>query len=310
MKKKFASFLVTGKAATLPFFAGNSLAHDLDAKTLEHFLKEVHIAVTYEGLEGITPIDIDAAIDGILGVEVDGCLEQTNVVITGLKGDDIVFLFAANKRAEDEGGDPFDPSFKLGVGDDSDVRFVASFMVNKPDPAMPRILDIDFIIQEKGLPSGGGLLADATFPTMSVSVPLNLMEFPNPEGIFLQAAILRGDGLMFSDRAKIGRKGDIDSCNFIPFDPNAGPGHVGPGAECDLTVDPYCEPEPGSVEPGIECNPAADPYCGTEPGSVEPGAECNPAADPYCGTEVGPGPAAECPPGDMYCESGEGGSTY
>ena len=201
-----------------------------------------------------------------------------------------VFLFAANKRAEDEGGDPFDPSFKLGIGDDSDVRFVASFMVNKPDPAMPRIFDIDFIIQEKELPSGGGLLGEATFPTMSVSVPLDLMAFSNADGFYLQAAILRGDGLMFSDRSKIGRKGDIAGCEFIPFEPNPGPGPVGPEPGCDPAADPYCEPEPGPVGPGIECNPAADPYCEPEPGPV--------------------GPGTECAPGDMYCESGEEPGMY
>jgi len=286
MKKKFASFLVTGKAATLPFFAGNSLAHEMDGKTLEHFLKEVHIGVTSEGHDKIDPIDF--AIDGILGVEVDGCPDQANVVVTGLRGEDIVFLFAANKRAEDEDADPFDPEFKLGVSEESNALFVASFMVNKPDPSMPRILDIDFLIQEKGLPSGGGLLADATFPTMSVSVPLDLKVFPNANGFYLQAAIIRGDGLMFSDRARIKRK-SIEGCEFEPI-PEPGPGPVGPEPGCDLTADPYCEPEPGPVGPGAECNPAADPYCEPEPGPV--------------------GPGAGCISGDMYCESGEGGSTY
>ncbi len=154
MKKKFASYLATGKAATLPFFAGNSLA-DMQEMSMAELVStdEVHI----------------------VGKCSDSDSSVMNVVITGLKSGDQVFLGSSNDTGQLYPNDY--PAMQIG---ETNLRFLTNFVVS----------GIDFgDILEDYYPYGEDNFEEATY---TVSVPIALDDLLTQQaGFYMQALVYR-----------------------------------------------------------------------------------------------------------------------
>jgi hypothetical protein len=152
MKKKFASYLATGKAATLPFFAGNSLA-DMHEMSMAELVStdEVHI----------------------VGKCSDSDSSVMNVVITGLKNGDQVFLGSSDDTAQ---LDPNYPDMQIG---ESNLRFLTNFVVSG--------FDLGDIVQN--YPYGEDNFEEAIY---TVSVPIALDDLLTQQaGFYMQALVYR-----------------------------------------------------------------------------------------------------------------------
>lgn len=259
MKKKFASYLLTGKAATLPFYAANSMAETLG----EHIkakppclieLPSDKVEVTSLALckkydEG----DISARIAGCPGGKGPNVM---TVVVVGLRAGDVVFIIASDDK--DGYRDEWEPEFRLGK---ENTRFAASFLI----PPARELFDIEELIKEplKAFRIGGSEVKSAG---EAVSLPIDLAKIPNKDGFHLQAVVIRDgeDGeakVLFSEMDRIERIVEGEECPVLPpkdcdstdpygecFDPNAGGDPT-----CDPT-DPYgggasCSNDPGTPDP-------------------------------------------------------------
>jgi hypothetical protein len=203
MKKKFASYLLTGKAATLPFYAANSMAETLQEHMAKHppcliELPSDKVEVTSTNLcKKDNDDEIAARITGCPGDKGNGPNAMT-VVVVGLQPGDIVFLVAADDR---DGYTDWDPKFRLGKGN---TRFAGSFLIPPRE-----LLDIEDLLKKplgNTFHIGGSEIKSAG---EAVSLPVNLAKLPKKEGFNLQALVLRevkGETkLLFSEADKIER---------------------------------------------------------------------------------------------------------
>jgi len=198
--KKFASFLVTGKAATLPFYAPSVLADNMLDVMAEG---KVCIAeLPKDGIEVMNVCEggVSAKITGCPGDEGTGP-DVMNVVVTGLNPNDVVFLISA----DDKDGFEWEDEFKLGA---TNVVFLKSLLTQAP-------IDLDELIK-KALPDYvvGGTKAEGG--SSSISIPVDLTKTPNPTGFNLQAVVIRGDEVLFSEMDEIERDAQGETCPPAP----------------------------------------------------------------------------------------------
>ncbi|MDM8561742.1 hypothetical protein QUF54_00130 [Candidatus Marithioploca araucensis] len=214
MKQKFASFLLTGKAATLPFYAPSVLADEmLDV------MAEGKVCIAELPKDGIEVMNV---CEGGVSAKITGCPgdagtgpDVMNVVVTGLKPNDVVFLISADDK---DGFPEWEAEFKLGA---TNVVFLKSLMTQQH-------IDLDDLIKE-ALPDyvvGG---AKAEGGGCSISIPVDLTKTPNPTGFNLQAVIIRGDEVIFSEMDEIERDALGETCPPAPV-----PEAVDPGCETDM----------------------------------------------------------------------------
>jgi hypothetical protein len=187
MKKKFASFLIGGKAATLPFFASNSLA-------------DMPNALCMADCENVQ----------IMGKCSDSNSSVMNVVITGLKTGDAVFVASSDNT---EQLDPNFPDMKIGL---TNLRFLTNFVVEG--------IDLGNIVGPEIAPYGEDNFSEGTY---AVSVPVSFDELLNkPEGFYMQALIYRNDQALFSELDKV----EVQSGSCISYDCDGDGGSMYGGA--------------------------------------------------------------------------------
>ena len=211
--KKFASFLVTGKAATLPFYAPTVLADNmLDV------MAEGKVCIAELPKDGIEVMNV---CEGGVSAKITGCPGEDgtgpdvmNVVVTGLNPNDVVFLISA----DDKNGFEWEDEFKLGT---TNVVFLKSLMTQPP-------IDLDDLIKD-ALPEYvvGGALAEGG--SCSISIPVDLTKTPNATGFNLQAVVIRGDEVIFSEMDEIERDAQGETCPAAPVVEV-----VDPGCETDM----------------------------------------------------------------------------
>ncbi|MCK5523406.1 MAG: hypothetical protein KAI83_09770 [Thiomargarita sp.] len=213
MKQKFASFLLTGKAATLPFYAPSVLADNmLDV------MAEGKVCIAELPKDGIEVMNV---CEGGVSAKITGCPSEAggtgpdvmNVVVTGLIPNDVVFLISA----DDKNGFDWEPEFKLGA---ENVVFLKSVMTQAP-------IDLDDLIKDalSDYVVGG---AKAEGGGCSLSIPVDLTKTPNPTGFNLQAVIIRGEEVIFSEMDEIERDAQGETCPPAPVVEKV------PGCETDM----------------------------------------------------------------------------
>jgi len=187
--KKFGSFLITGKAATLPFLANNSFA-ETPIDILFNAQEQHLIQLSAQGIDVLNATDeVDVAARIIYPGQ--NCnfappSDTMNVVVTGLRKGDRVYIASSND-INHQSHLAVSPQFKIGR---NNLRILADFTVeanaNTPLP---------------GYTYGGGELENSSF---SISVPINLHLIPqNAGGFYMQSAILRGNRLLFTELDRI-----------------------------------------------------------------------------------------------------------
>ncbi len=288
MKQKFASFLLTGKAATLPFYAPSVLADDmLDV------LASGEVCIAELPKDGIEVMR-DVLCEGGVSAKITGCPgdagtgpDVMNVVVTGLKPGDIVFLLSADDKDGFEWGD-----FRLGA---TNVVFLKSIMTQAPtdldDHIKKWVEDNDFGYYVGGALAEGG--------SSSISIPVDLTKTPNPIGFNLQAVILRGDEVIFSDMDEISRDAQGETCPPAPeavvTDPcDEGAMYSATGELCEVSpVDP-CDEGAMYSATGELCEASPVDPCdeGAMYGATGELCEASPPVDP-------------CDEGAMYGATGE-----
>ncbi len=284
MKQKFASFLLTGKAATLPFYAPSVLADEM-----LNVMAEGKVCIAELPKDGIEVMNV---CEGGVSAKITGCPgdagtgpDVMNVVVTGLKPNDVVFLISA----DDKDGFDWEPEFKLGA---TNVVFLKSLMTQPP-------IDLDDLIKDalSDYVVGG---AKAEGGACSISIPVDLTKTPNPTGFNLQAVIIRGEEVIFSEMDEIERDANGETCPPAPV-----PVVVEPPScetdmygECIVQSGTGCESGAMYSDTGEVCSetPSGTPVVGPPPGCDE--------GDMYCGTEVVE-PTTGCESGAMYSDTGE-----
>lgn len=196
--KKFGSFLITGKAATLPFLANNSLAEtpiDILFNAQEQHLIQLS-AQGIDVLNATNEVDVAARImyPG-QNCKFPAPSNTMNVVVTGLRKGDRVYI-ASSTDKNHQSHLAVSPKFKIGR---TNLRILADFIVeanaNTPLP---------------NYTYGGGELENSSF---SISVPINLNLIPqNGGGFYMQSAILRGSSLLFTELDRI--EAFTQTCNM------------------------------------------------------------------------------------------------
>lgn len=187
MKKKFASFLITGKAATLPFVTHNSSADNLDMLELVSG-DQFHLVQTPNDNIQLVNSTEEGSVAARILIPGEGCETSPpkimNVVLTGLQAGDEVYLAAA----DDTGGyEDIDPAFKIGQ---TNLTILANFVV-KPMEDFGRIFDFPY--KDVNL----------TKATHTLSVPVNLKPFDDKEEFYLQALVVRKNQWIFSELDRI-----------------------------------------------------------------------------------------------------------
>jgi hypothetical protein len=187
--KKFGSFLITGKAATLPFLANNSFAEtpiDILFNAQEQHLIQL-------SAQGINVLNATDEVDVAARIVYPGqnCTfpppsNTMNVVVTGLRKSDHVYISSASDKNH-QAYLSIDPKFKIG---NTDLRILTDFIVEGAAGN-----------QIPGFTYGGGDLENANF-TISVPVNLNIIPKNNSE-FYMQALIVRGNQLLFSELDRI-----------------------------------------------------------------------------------------------------------
>jgi hypothetical protein len=304
MKKKFASYLLTGKAATLPFYAANSMAADSHLK--EHIkahppclieLPSDKVEVTSLNLcKKDNAEEIAARIAGCPGGKGPNAM---TVVVVGLRAGDVVFIIASDDR--DGYRDDWEPDFRLGK---ENTRFVGSFFI----PPARELLDIEELIKEplKAFRIGGSEVKSAG---EAVSLPIDLAKLPNKDGFHLQAVVLREgeDGetkTLFSEMDRIERIVEGEECPVLPpIDIEEPP--------CEKDSYGECVIDGGPGDPGDPYGGGSTGSEGTPPGSGGEGSYGAGGGD--TGTTPGGGGDAGTTPGgggDSYGGSGGSGGSY
>ncbi len=187
--KKFGSFLITGKAATLPFLANNSLA-ETPIDILFNAQEQHLIQLSAQGINVLNTTNEVGVAARIVHPGQNCRFPQPsntmNVVVTGLRKGDRVYI-ASSSDQNHQSHLAVSPKFKIGR---TDLRILADFIV-EANASTP-------------LPSytyGGGELENSSF---SISVPINLNFIPkNAGGFYMQSAILRGNKLLFTELDRI-----------------------------------------------------------------------------------------------------------
>jgi len=248
--KKFASFLVTGKAATLPFYAPSVLADNmLDV------MAEGKVCIAELPKDGIEVMNV---CEGGVSAKITGCPgdagtgpDVMNVVVTGLNPNDVVFLISA----DDKDGFDWEEEFKLGA---TNVVFLKSLLTQAPIDLNDLIKDAlsDYVV--------GGALAEGG--SCSISIPVDLTKTPNPTGFNLQAVVIRGKEVIFSEMDEIERDDQGETCPAAPV----------PVPDCE--TDMYGE-----------CIDAVDPDNGCDDGAMysDTGEACSDIDDSGTSTYVG-----------------------
>ena len=187
MKKRFASFLLTGKAAALPFAVGNSFADVTPTYTelLSSSLSIIETPATGIRLLTTTTSATSSSYggtgyggDAMICNSTSAAPTTMNVVLTGLKNGDMVYLAASTAK---DYANHLSLNPKLRIGNDNLV-IISSFVVNH-SPATQEASNI----------------ANAT---AAISVPLNLSTlwlhsgYSIAEGskFYLQAMAFAGGG--------------------------------------------------------------------------------------------------------------------
>ncbi len=175
MKKKFASFLITGKAATLPFFMNNSVADtnlaDMLFDSSQPQLMEragQGIAVTGDTVQIVSPGP---------GCSFPQPTDIMNVVVTGVRNGDFVFIASADNK-DDPNFIAVNPAFRIGQ---QNLRILTSFYVDR--------LELSPL---SGFEHGGGDLGNAV---SAISVPVDLNQISSTGLFYMQALILRPNPL-------------------------------------------------------------------------------------------------------------------
>ncbi len=193
MSKKFASFLMAGKVASM-VTAQNS--HALDGNALLQALtgQTPHIVeVPAQGIVVNTTVESATSAAAKIVTPGANCANKTppstvmNVVITGVSGGDWVILAAA-----DDSNYPdflsINPAFTIG---NTNSRILASFVMEMPQRGI------------HGFASGGG---DLSKSAQTISIPVDLRVLTNPAGFYIQAIIVKPNGqLAFSELDRIER---------------------------------------------------------------------------------------------------------
>jgi len=299
MKKKFASYLLTGKAATLPFYAANSMAETLGEHIKAHppcliELPSDKVEVTSLNLcKKDDAEEIAARIVGCPGDKGKGPNAMT-VVVVGLQAGDVVFLISADDR--DGYRDDWEKDFRLGK---ENTRFAASFLI----PPARELLDIEDMIKEplKEFRIGGSEVKSAG---EAVSLPVDLAQIPNKDGFNLQAVVLRE-----------GKKGKTDVL-FSEMDRIERT--VKAGEECPVLppIDGGVEPPPCETDAYGECvidgGPGGGDGTSYGPGGGDGGSTTPPGGGDSGTTPPGGGDSGTTPPGggDSYGGSGGSGGSY
>jgi hypothetical protein len=235
MKKKFASFLLTGKAATLPFYAPATLA---DGHMLPMHQHGEHMHMPDMG----GPIMCDSETP-----------DEFTLSLPDVQDGDAVFIFAAEDTATYEGME----DLKIGP---TGLKLVANFLVF--DGMM---IDFDDVLSELFEYSNYTLGDEAG------SVTLDVPSMGYPGTFHLQTFILRGenfDQFVFSELDSVtrGPEGCTTDSYGTPGGGDSGPYGPGAGGEPGGDSGTY-GPGAGDMGPGGD----GGTYGGTEPGGMEPG---------------------------------------
>lgn len=188
--KKFGSFLITGKAATLPFLANNSLAETTIEKILFNAQEPHLIQRSTQGINVLNMID-EVGVAAQIIYPGQNCKfappsDTMSVVVSGIRKGDHVYIASSSDRDYQ----PYlslDPKFKIG---NRDLRILSDFIV---EGAVGSPLPL--------FTYGGGDLDNANF-TISIPVDLNQIE-QDSGGFYMQAMILRNGNLLFSELDRI-----------------------------------------------------------------------------------------------------------
>jgi len=230
MKKKFASFLLTGKAATLPFYAPATLAAG-------------HLMPMHQPGPGM---HMPAAGGGIMCDTQ--APDELNLSLPEVRDGDAVFIFASEDTADY--GEAM-PDLKIGA---KGLKIVANFMVIG-----------DFIFDFEEILAPDFEYAKYTLGDEPGSVAIDVPSMGYPGEFNLQVFILRGenfDEFVFSEMDTITR--GPEGCDTGSYGPDGGEGGpYGPGAGgTDPGGDTY-----GPGAGGTDTGSGGDAYGGDAGGS-------------------------------------------
>lgn len=180
MKKKFASYLLTGKAATLPFLSSNVIA-DAGLTDLLFDVNQQHLIERPTSGNNL----MNFAEGGVSMQRVypgNNCTfaapsSDTSFVVTGLRQGDYVYLLTANDTGRSF--THFNPRLTIGT---SELRVVAQFSVDGQEGNfLPQFLQ------------GGGDLGNSV---SSIAVPVNFEEISSFNGSFFAQAVIERNGAL------------------------------------------------------------------------------------------------------------------
>jgi hypothetical protein len=173
-KKRFASYLLTGKAATLPFMINSSFADVVPSYTQVLSANVSLIEMPATGVR-LNTIAASSTYGGADAAICSTSVPQTmNIVITGAKPGDTVYL-AASSNKDDGSLTGLSPKLRIGQ---QDFTIITSFSLNKS------------AIQEKA-----GNFSKSISP-ISIPVDLNKLQQSNlfNNGIFYFQAVIFSTG--------------------------------------------------------------------------------------------------------------------
>jgi len=175
MKKKFASFLITGKAATLPFFMNNSLADTNVSDMLFDSGQPQLMERSGQGI-AVTGDTVKIVFPGP-GCSFSQPADIMNVVVTGVRNGDSVYIASADNK-DDPNFLAVNAGFRIGQ---QNLRILTSFYVDREE-----------LWPLSGFDYGGGDLDNAV---SAISVPVDLNQISTTaRGVFyMQALIVRSN---------------------------------------------------------------------------------------------------------------------
>ena len=176
--KKFVSYLLGGKAATLPMFANLARAQDLSLPQML-LTDQVHLMETGDpknfcSISNSLQTNVAARILlPAANCSVKTAPDNMTVIVTGLRKGDWVFLAASDALAAT-------PS-KEGIRLDfmRNFRVVANYKLNNFEKDFPGYVN-------------GGAIAEGVL--YSASIPVDLSVLRNPQGFYLQLIVASADG--------------------------------------------------------------------------------------------------------------------
>ena len=186
MNKKFASYFITGKAATLQLLTSQVSAQSIPIEALS----EPAVHITQSGdrvsvLDNFNPVSVAANIVTHCTV---GPPNTMNILVPGIQAGDLVFITSADDT-DYSGFLSIDPRFRIGR---TNLRVLASFKLGQ-NTSVP--MDAQF--------QPGGITLSSAIQTLSA--PVNLGLFPQ-QAFYMQAVVVRANGQWdFSELDRIER---------------------------------------------------------------------------------------------------------